>query len=250
MLSTLLSASIGYADIAFFAVLLIGLVLGLLRGVAKSFKGFFLAITIILCSLLLVGATMTKVREIKVWDSLDNKIVASSQSWGEAFCNPLHKNEDGTFYIEIQQDGETQKVPLSDVGGLKGKLAAFLASKFVTEEGVTLGEVAGDYITNIVVAVATFIVFCLALSLVAWLIRKIFGKLHDSENKAAKAIDRILGALVSAALSLIFLLVVLAILHIFDAKLAVVTDHIKNSAICGYLYDHNPISTVFSKIFG
>lgn len=250
MLSTLLSASLGYADIAFFAVLLIGLVLGLIRGVAKSFKGFFLAVTIVLCSLLLVGATMNKVREFKVWDSLDNKIVASSQGWGEAFCNPLHKNEDGTFYIEVQQEGEIQKVPLSSVGGIKGKLAAFLASKFVTEEGVTLGEVAGDYITNIVVAVATFIVFCLALSLVAWVIRKIFGKMHDSENKAIKAIDRILGALVSAALALIFLLVVLAVLHIFDAKLAMITDHIKNSAICGYLYDHNPISTVFSKIFG
>ena len=250
MLSTLISASLGYADIAFFAVLLIGLVLGLIRGVAKSFKGFFLAVTIVLCSLLLVGATMNKVRAFKVWDSLDNKIVASSQGWGEAFCNPLHKNEDGTFYIEVQQEGEIQKVPLSSVGGIKGNLAAFLASKFVTEEGVTLGEVAGDYITNIVVAVATFIVFCLALSLVAWVIRKIFGKMHDSENKAIKAIDRILGALVSAALALIFLLVVLAVLHIFDAKLAMITDHIKNSAICGYLYDHNPISTVFSKIFG
>ena len=172
MNSLILSAAFGYADIAFLALVILGLVLGLIRGVSKSFKGFFLAVTIILCSLLLVGATITKVREMSVFEKLNETIIESSNGWGEAFNNPLYKNEDGSFYIEVQRDGEQQKVPLSDVDGIKGKIANFLASKFVTDEGQSLGKIAADYITNLVVAVASFIVFCIALGIVAWLIRK------------------------------------------------------------------------------
>ena len=74
--------------------------------------------------------------------------------------------------------------------------------------------------------------------------------MHDSESAVVKWIDRILGALVSAALTLVFILVVLAIFHIFDDKITMVTDYLRESSICGYLYENNPISTVFSKIFG
>lgn len=249
-MATLLSATFSYADIALLAVLVLGIILGLIRGVAKSFKGFLLAVVIILASLLIVGATLQHVRKISVFDALDAKIVESSNGWGEAFNSPLYKNEDGTFYIKVQRDGEMENVPLSSVDGIKGKIAGFLASKFVTDEGQSLGQVAADYITNLVVAVSCFIVYCIALGIIAWLIRKLTAGLHDSTSSAVKAIDRVLGALLSAALALVFVLVVFAIFHIFDAKLATVTDYLKNSAICGYLYEHNPISLVFSKIFG
>ncbi len=250
MTTHILSATFSYADIAFLAILVLGLVIGLIRGFSKSFKGFFLAVAIILGALLLVGALFPKVRTIGVFDQLDAKIVESSNGWGEAFNSPLYKNEDGSFYVEVQRDGEMQKVPLSSVDGFKGWIANFLASKFVTEEGVSLGKVAADYITNLVVAVSTFILICVALGLICWIIRKIFAGMHTSESVALKSIDRVLGALIAAALTLVFLLVVLAILHIFDSKITVVTDYLKNSSVTGYLYEHNPISTVFSKIFG
>ena len=57
MFNTVLSADVPYAEIAFFAVLAIGLVLGLIRGFSKSFKGVFLALVIILASLLLITPT-------------------------------------------------------------------------------------------------------------------------------------------------------------------------------------------------
>ena len=59
-----------------------------------------------------------------------------------------------------------------------------------------------------------------------------------------------MGALVSAALTLIFMLAVLAVFHIFDDKITMVTDYLKESTITSYLYLNNPIATVFSKIFG
>lgn len=250
MMGTILSATFSYADIALLALLVLGLVLGIIRGVAKSFKGFFLGIAIVLVALLLVGFTLPKVRAISVFDSLDAKIVDASSGWGDAFNSPLYKEEDGTFYIEVQQDGSMQHVPLKSVDGFKGMIANFLAEKFVQEEGHSLGEVAADWITNIVAATASFIVFCIALGLICWLIRLLFKRMHDSESSAVKWIDRILGALVSGALTLLFVLVVFAIFHIFDDKMTIVTDYLKNSAVCGYLYENNPISTVFSRIFG
>ena len=250
MTTTILSATFSYADIAFLALIVLGLVIGLIRGFAKSFKGFFLAIAIILSALLLVGALFPKVRTIGMFDKLDAKIVESADGWGEAFNSPLYKNEDGSFYVEVQKDGEMQKVPLSQVDGFKGWIANFLANRFVTEEGVSLGKVAADYITNLVAAVSMFILTCIVLGLICWLIRKIFAGMHTSESTAVKAIDRVLGALTAAALTLVFLLVVLAILHIFDNKITAASDYLKNSSVTGYLYEHNPISTVFSKIFG
>ena len=250
MTGTILSASFSYADIALLALLVLGLVLGLIRGAAKSFKGFFLAIAIILISLLLVGFTLPKVRALSMFDKLDAKIASSASGWGDAFNSPLYKEDDGSFYIEVQQDGEMQHVPLKNVDGFKGWIANFLAEKFVQEEGHSLGEVASNWITNIVAAVAAFIVFAIALGLICWLIRLLLKPLHNSESSAVKLIDRILGAIVSAALTLLFVLVAFAIFHIFDSKMAIVTDYLKNSAICGFLYESNPISTVFSRIFG
>ena len=170
MFSQVLSASFNYADIAFLALLLLGLILGLVRGVSKSFKGLFLAVTIILCSLLILGATFNKIRELSVFDSLNSKIVESANGWGEAFTSPLYQNEDGTWYVKVQRDGEMQNVPLSSVDGIKGRLAGFLAQRFVTEEGVSLGSVAADYLTNLVAAVGCFILFCILLGIVAAII--------------------------------------------------------------------------------
>ena len=56
MISTMISA-VPYADIVFFVILGLGLLAGLIGGLARAFKGLFKTIAVILISLLRVGAT-------------------------------------------------------------------------------------------------------------------------------------------------------------------------------------------------
>lgn len=259
-MANILSASIPYADIAFFAILALGLILGIIRGFSKSFKGFFLALAIMLVSLLVISPTFEPVRNIDVFNKMDDSISASIESKNEMFSIPIYveKSEDGTlsYWVDVTQDGETKRVLLENSMGsdvtstLKGKIAIWLAKSFITEDGQTIGSVAGTFISDIIVAIVMFIVYCLVLWLICFLLRKIFAGMRNSESGALKAIDRIFGAIISLAFSFVFILLVLAILSSLRNKIPQVDEYLTNSTVCGYFYLNNPVATLFHKIFG
>ena len=85
----LLCADIPYADIAFFVIIALGLILGIIRGFAKSFKGFFLTIAIMLAALLLIAPTFDKVRNLDVFVNMDNSISAKFESGNVIFSTPI-----------------------------------------------------------------------------------------------------------------------------------------------------------------
>ena len=74
MTSFLLSADIPYADIAFFVVVALGLILGVIRGFSKSFKGVFLTIAIMLSALLLITPTFDSVRNLDMFKNMESSI--------------------------------------------------------------------------------------------------------------------------------------------------------------------------------
>ncbi len=250
MFANILSAQTIYADIAFFVIIALFALLGLIRGIAKSFKGFFLFITIILCSLLLLGVTFEPVRQTPPFEKLETTLIDESSSWGDAFNMPVTIGEDGGYYVHVIVEGSDEYLQLKAIDGLNGKLADWLAKNFITENGQTLGGVAADVITSLVAAAALFLGYCMAFGIIAYMIRRMTRKMHSSESSAVKALDRVFGAIVAAALALVFILVVLAILAALSDKIPSVHEYLINSPVCGFFYTNNPVAKVFAKIFG
>ncbi len=263
---TLLSATQNfYADIALIVLLALALVVGLIRGFSKSFNGFFLTVAIVLVSLFLISPTFTPVRNISVFGKMEQSITQSI-SKEEFMSMPIvvHEdvNENGettslSYYVEItKEDGSVEEVPLGDALGsdaiskTKAKFATWLAKTFIYDNGQTIGEVAGKFISDIIVYAIMFIVYCVALSIICWLLRCLMKKLHSSDSRALRYVDRILGAVASVALTALFLLVVLAIFHAVSNKIPTVHEYLANSPVCGYFYTHNPIAILWTKLFG
>lgn len=257
---TLLSAQVPYADIAFIVVLALAFILGMIRGLAKSFKGFFLTVAIVLISLLLISPTFEPVRNISVFEKM-NVAITEKISASELLSTPIYvetsQNEDGTetrsFFVEITlEDGTTARTDLGTAlgDGIKAKFANWLAERFITEDGQTIGGVAGNFISDIIVSVIMFVVYCIALGLICWLIRLLFRGMHTSNIGAIRFVDRSLGAVISVALTLVFVLVVLAIIAKAADENSVVNVYLTNSKICGYFYNNNPITKLWTSIFG
>lgn len=245
MNNVLLSADLVYLDIAFFVIVALFLLVGIFRGIAKSFKGFFLAVTIILCAILLIGVTFEPVSKIAVFDSIDTKIEEKLSTSDAVFSEPIYYNEaEGYFYIY------SPDVKLSEYNGLKGRFANWLCERFMKPDmyGTSIASIGSGMITSVIIFAIAFIVYCIALGIICAIIRKITGGMHTSESSVAKLFDRLIGAIISAALGFVFLLVVLAILK--SINIGVVTDFINGSTVCKYFFDNNPISQVFAKIFG
>lgn len=250
MLANILSAQTIYADIAFFVIIALFALLGLIRGIAKSFKGFFLSVTIILCSLLLLGVTFEPARQTPAFEKLETTLIEASSSWGDAFNMPVTIGDDGKYYVHVIVEGSDEYLQLKAIDGINGKIADWLAGNFITENGQTLGGVAADVITSLVAAAALFLGYCIGFGIIAYIIRRITRKMHSSESATVKALDRVFGAIVAAALALVFILVVLAILAPLSDKIPTVHEYLINSPVCGFFYTNNPVAKVFAKIFG
>lgn len=261
MFVNLLSADIPYADIAFFVIVALGLILGIIRGFSKSFKGFFLTIAIMLAALLLISPTFDKVRNLEVFVNMDNSISAKFESKNAIFSQPIYvrvnpETGEKSYWVSVTTEEGTTEQPLESSMGsdftssIKGKFAVWLAKTFITDDGQTIGGVAGTFVSDIIVAVIMFVVYCLALWLICWLLRKIFAKMHTSESKALVAIDRTFGGIISTAFAFVFILLVLAILNELKDKIPTVDQALSSSTVCGYFYVNNPVAKLFTKIFG
>lgn len=260
MLSSILSADIAYASIAFFVILAIGLILGLVRGFSKSFQGILLTLAIILCSIVLISPTFMGVRSIGVFGSIESSLTEKIEGSSEIFSLPITVAENGngerSYWTTAQVNGETTMVALEQAMGsdiassAKGKLATWLAEKFITQNGQTIGYVAGVFVTDIIVMVIMFIVYNIALHLICHILRTIFSKMHASHSEFVRGIDRTAGAIVSTAFAFVFILVALAIIYALRDKIPSVDTMISSSKVCGYFYLNNPVATLFSEIFG
>lgn len=257
MAFSILSAA-AYADIAFFVLLALGLVGGILGGVARALRGLYKTVAVILFSLLLVGATLTPLCKSAIFRPIHNSFTNMSSDWGVVFTEPVHIAKDGSYYIVVEYDGGFQKMPLESANGhglvdaSKGQLALWLAQRFITKEnaGQSLSEAAASMFTSIIVAVIAFIVYCILLSLLCFVLRKLFKQFHESDSSVVRTVDRVLGALLAMTLALLFILLILGILHTMGRIMPSVDGYLKNSVVCGYLYEHNPIGTIFARIFG
>ena len=246
MFLTLLSASFGYIDIAIIVLLALFLIIGIIRGISKSLKGFLLSIPIILVSIFLVGVTYGPAKTFEPFVMMKDALDTASASWGPSFNSPVMKDEDSGQLLLII-DGVPTDFAEAD-GAVKGNIARFLANKFITEENTTVAGVAVDKLTNLLIMIILFVAFCIAFGIVFALIRRITEKMHFSENGVVKAIDRILGGLFSAAMIMLFICVILAIINAIPAAQPA-QDFINQNIIGSFLLEKNPISMMFNNIF-
>ncbi len=233
-----------YIDIAFFVIIALWMLLGLWRGIAKTTKGLFWAVAVVLCALLILGMTFDLVRTTSVFDTIETQISQSAEGWGEAFTSPIYLDEEGNYYIN------SPDTPLESSGGIQGIFAKFLATRFINSQnsGSSLVGIAATMLTSLIAALILFVGYSIGLGLVGFILRKATKGMHKSENKVVNALDRVFGALIGAALALVFLLVVLAILKSINVE--EVTAYINESTVCKYFFDSNPVSKVFAEIFG
>ena len=226
-IGNLVSAASWYADVAVAAFLLLFVLAGALRGFGKSTKGFFVFVFVVCISLLLTGMTQTAAVEGSLGKSISEGIGSASEGWGVAFNSPVY-TDDGENYSILVND---ELVPLggSDFG-VKGSLAAFIAKSFHVEDGQSVAGAAVASVTNICVAAILLLIFVVGITLVF--------------------VDRVLGALFSLLVGLVFCWVVFAIIDALGDKAIAADEYLRNASLARVLYENNPVASVFCKIFG
>ena len=227
-----LSADMPYADIAFFVIVALGLILGIIRGFSKSFKGLFLTVAIMLSSLLLLTPTFASARQLDVFANMESSITTKIEDSNDLCSKKInvHVDESGNksyWVVVTNESGSSEQLLENSMGdglmsSLKGKFALWLAKTFIQESGQTIGQVAGVFLSDVIVAIVLFVVYCIALGIICWPLRTLFAKMHTSDSKVLVGIDRTCGAIISTAFALVFIMVVLAILNSLKGKIPTV----------------------------
>lgn len=246
-IGNIISAASWYADVALAALLVLFLLAGVIKGFAKSTKGFFVFVFVVCVSLLLTGLTQDAAFDSALGTSIHDGIASASDDWGVAFNSPVTVGEDGSYYITL--DGGDVALAGGDFG-FKGTVANFIAKQFHVEDGETVAGAAVDSVTSICVAAILFLVFVIGITLIFFVLRHLVAPMAKTTVPGVRAVDRILGALFSLLVGLVFVWVVFAIIASIGDKAAVANDYLAASKFAGLLYNHNPVSTLFSQIFG
>lgn len=253
MLSTLLSAATWYADVALIVLIVLFALLGVARGFGNSLKGAGMTVLIILGSLLLVGVLHGPVMASSLGTGLNEKLASASAGWGNSFTEDVYYVDDA-YKIS---NGEGELVNIADSDGIKGKIANWLAEKFIAPEDVSnvaepsesVADVCVYNLTSLVIALGLLLVLCIAMSIVCSILRGMTKGMHKNEKRWVSALDRVLGGVVGIVLGATIVFLVLAILAAFSDKAPSIVQYINDSTICKFFYDLNPIGQMFEKIF-
>lgn len=246
----MISGSFGYADIAIIAIVGLLVLLCTLRGFSKSFNGLLCAFLAIVISLLVVGAFTDKVVNTSVGDKLQTKLAEQTATWGVPWTNPA-RNIDG--HVEVQVDGVW--VDVSEAGG--NKITVFIVSKIAPrlvspdlEDQTMAGNIVHG-LTTIIIAACFFVACIIVLAIIFAILRHITEKISEA-NKGGKAVDKILGLILSLGVSLMVIWTALAILDAcagVGSTQSIIDGYIKPCTLANFFYEHNYIGTLFRKIF-
>ena len=246
----MISGSFGYADIAIIAIVGLLLLICTLRGFSKSFNGLLCAFLAIVISLLVVGAFTDKVMNTGVGDKLQTKLEEQTSKWGVPWTCPA-KNEGGNVQVLI--DGTW--VDVSEAGG--NKITVFIVSKIAPRliaENVDNQTMAGNIVhglATIIIAACFFVACIIVLAILFAILRHITEKISEA-NKGGKAVDKILGLILSLGVSLMVIWTALAILDAcagIGPTQSIIDGYIKPCTLANFFYEHNYIGTLFRKIF-
>ena len=247
MFAGLVAASYWYVDIAIAVFLALFLIGGIIKGFAKSTKGFFAFVVIVCASALLMGVTQEAAMDSAIGTGIHDKISAAAGDWGVAFNSPVQRDADGTIYVLVNDS--PVKLDTSEFG-FKGTIAKFYAERFDVADGDTVSGSAVTSATSVCVSAIMFLVFVAAFLIVFLVLRLVLKPVSDSPSKTVRVVDKTLGALLRLFIGLVVLWAIIAIVAAIGEKAGVVNEYISGSAIGGFFYENNPLTTVFTMIFG
>lgn len=245
MFSTTLSATTWYADVALVLLLVGFTVFGAVRGFGKSMKGFFMTVTVVFVSLLLMGLLHNVVLESSIGQSLMASIGTKSANWGPEFNEIIHIDESNVKYILV--DGVRQNLAeFSFKGIIADKVAEFL----ITDYGLqSLAGLCVRNVSSLIISVCLFAISCIVLTVLCSIIKGFTQGMHESKSKRVRTVDKILGAIVGLILGAVAIMITFAVLQVVGDKVPEVIEYINQSVICKFFYDLNPIGQVLASIF-
>lgn len=247
MFAGLVAASYWYVDVAIAVFLALFLIGGIVKGFAKSTKGFFAFVVIVCASALLMGVTQEAAMNSAIGTGIEDKISSAAGDWGVAFNSPVQRDAEGTIYVLVNDS--PVKLDTSEFG-FKGTVAKFYAERFDVADGDTVAGSAVRSITSVCVSAIMFLIFVAAFLIIFLILRLVLKPMSDSPSKGVKAVDKTLGALLRLFIGLVVLWAIIAIVAAIGEKAGVVDEYIHGSVIGGFFYDNNPLTTVFRMIFG
>ena len=249
----MITGSFGYADVAVIVIVGLLVLLCTLRGFSKSFNGLLCAFLAIVISLLIVGAFTDKLVNTKIGETLDTKLEQKTASWGVPWTNPARKDGDGN--VEIQVDGTWVSLSEASTGNVVtvwfiSKIAPRLVSAELGEDQTMAGNIV-HVLTTIIIAGSFFIGCLIILAILFAILRFITRKISEA-NKGGKALDKILGLILSLGVSLMVIWTAMAIVEAcagVGSTQNIIDSYIKPCTLTNFLYEHNYIGVLFRKIF-
>lgn len=237
------------ADIIVVVILAIGVLAGLITGFAKMLNGALGTIIAIIVAVVLGIFLSDKFSQISFMQSLFDKIENGITGWASATDN-LAK-VDGSAIL-ISSGGNW--VPLTDMysSGIQSKVVEIVQPILIKLCGssltgtATLAAVITGFIVNVISGVILFILGVTVTIILFNLLSKLFYQIV-TKQKSLRVIDRIIGFIFSAAMSVVIVYVVMFVVTKLGPSATGFTDMINDSTVAKWFYENNPFVVLLSK---
>lgn len=237
----------GKIDIAIIAVTVIFTLIGLIKGLMKQLLSFAGWLGSLIASFLLVKPVTGLLSKTPLGANINGKVADWIATKGEIFNQPL---DIGTAGAQISE-GISQL-------GLPKFIADAIAKWFNvsgSESDVTLAEVLGPAIGNIILTGITFIALFILLLI---LFKILTGLLNKVANKGIiGAVNRILGAALGLVKALVFVSLAMLLLSVVSGVIPALNDFLVTDMGLGsegfgigrFFYENNPLLGLLKGTF-
>lgn len=251
MINSLAAAASNFntADIIVVVILALGVLAGLITGFAKMLNGALGTIIAIIVAVVLGIFLADKFSQISFMQSLFDKIESGITGWASATDN-LAKVDGGA--ILISSGGNW--VPLTDIysSGIQSKVVEIVQPILIKLCGAsltgsaTLAAVITGFIVNVISGVILFILSVVVTIILFNLLSKLFYQIV-TKQKSLRVIDRVIGFIFSAAMSVVIVYVVMFVVTKLGPSVSSFTAMIDDSTVAKWFFENNPFVVLLSK---
>lgn len=239
----------GIVDIVVIAVIAVSLIIGLIRGFAKTVFSLGKRLLGLIIDLFLCAPIARICVKFGFVQNMNARLVASLQESNAIFAQEITQESiDGladTLPAKFKILTTTlQKVLNSALGELK-------------DTGITLGQAVGDTITYYIVLVVVFIILLIILTILLTLLFKLFKNMIESMT-LVNVLDKILGLVLGTILGILFIGLAFIVLDFLSTLIGGVQTFMENYIVVSvepekfsvtrFIYLNNPVRLLFNLL--